>query len=200
MGDLEIREIKKEDASLVALLHTTMFKNFFLTSLGTNFLSFFYGTLIESKNSIGIVIISDRKLIGFAIGNTRNSDFYKKIILDNLVGYALQILGLIFTKPLSIFRILRNLFFSSPHNMNNLPCLLSICADSKSKVSGVGRKLIHEYEKKLQSVYCTEYFLTTDANNNDRVNEFYKNNGFIKIRLIKQSNKRQLNIYHKTLI
>ena len=80
MKDLEIREIKKDDASLVAVLHHMMFKNFFLTSLGTNFLSFFYSTLINSKNCIGIVIFSDRRLIGFAIGNTRNSGVYKKII------------------------------------------------------------------------------------------------------------------------
>ena len=198
--DLEIREIKKVDASLVAILHHKMFKNFFLTSLGTNFLTFFYSTIIESKNSIGIIIFSDQKLIGFAIGNTRNSDFYKNIVFDNFVGYAFQILGLIFTRPLSIFRIIRNLFFSAHHNMNNLPCLLSICSYSKSSCSGIGKKLIYEYEAKLKSGNWTEYFLATDARNNDSVNEFYKKCGFNKVLVIKQSSKRQLNIYHKTLI
>ena len=66
---MEIRDLNISDVSIIAEIHEKSFKEFFLTSLGFNFLTKFYASIIRSKEGIAIGAFNDNnELVGFAIG------------------------------------------------------------------------------------------------------------------------------------
>ncbi|ACU06113.1 GNAT family N-acetyltransferase [Pedobacter heparinus] len=188
------RILTVDDCRELAMLHNLAFKNFFLTSLGTNFLFKFYKAILMDKNGIGVGAFEENKLIGFAIGAKQVRGFYKNIAKKNLFSLSFSALPHFFANPRFLFRLIVSLRTSNSNTDG--PFLLSICVDPLSGRKGLGTALIDIFE--LQIGPGMTYRLMTDEKDNDKVNRFYLKNEFILENVIMQGN-RTLNVYKKKI-
>jgi ribosomal protein S18 acetylase RimI-like enzyme len=60
---------------------------------------------------------------------------------------------------------------------------------------GVGSQLMKEFVKVATTKAATEIILTTDAHNNESVNNFYLKHGFQLVRQFDRTNERPMNEY-----
>lgn len=162
-------------------IHLNAFKGFFLASLGRQFLLFFYKTCLKFEdNTIGVGAFKNEKLIGFAIGSLNSTRYYSKLIRRHKLKYFLLGIKLFFTKPIALFRILRNLNKANPEN-KMVPTnseLLSIGVLKDYRGLGVGKILIDFYENQAFTKGANFVSLTTDKLNNDKVKQFYYSQGY----------------------
>ncbi len=193
-----ISDLRKNDCKAVAELHIKAFAAFFLTSLGSKFLEKFYQAIIEHADGIAIGIYEDTQLVAFSVGTRRKQGFYIRILKNNWYTLFWASLPKLLLNPGKIIRLInsfRTVEESGEINMANAACLLSICVDPFSARNGYGQKALLAFEEKAfltAKILC----LTTDADENEAVNNFYIKNQF-KCSNIFYQGKRKMNLYYK---
>ncbi len=196
---LKIRElqcINSEYIRTLAALHEKAFPHFFLTQLGAPFLRTLYTGYIEDQDSGIIVAEKEGKLIGFIAFSNDYPRFYKGLIKHHLFKFAICSLSAAIRHPSFIKRLLRAFKKSeSVVKTEKYVELASICVDPEIQSKGIGSKLI-DYMKDIVDFDTYEYInLETDADDNDGVNKFYVNNGFILSRQFVTPEGRRMNEY-----
>ena len=188
------------DLNNIVKIHLESFPNFFLSSLGPKFLSKFYKSILLDKNGVGIGLFDNGELKGFAIGTKNKLGFYRNIIKNNLFSFSIIFIFILFKTPLKLAKIIRNLYMSSMPNSKQsiIPFLLSICIQPHESGKGLGKTIIKCFEDKMVSFGIKELFLTTDAENNEYTNLFYKRNNY-KVENIFLQGKRKMILYYKKL-
>ena len=68
---MNIRKAKIEDVNEVVNIHCSAFKGFFLTSLGPQFLKFYYTCFLKSNETVTMVAVDEGRILGFA-ASTKN--------------------------------------------------------------------------------------------------------------------------------
>lgn len=198
----DIRDLGATDKEMIpnlAKLHKLAFPSFFLTQLGLPFLKALYSGYLEDSNSGIIVAESEGLLIGFIAYSNDYPAFYKGLIRNHILRFALCSVGAVFRHPTFIKRIL-GAFGKSDSVIKNEKYveLASICVDPKVKKKGIGTLLI-EHLKKMVDFNTYAYInLETDADDNVGVNEFYIKNGFKLERQYVTSEGRKMNEYRFT--
>ena len=190
-----------EDANQLARIHLTSFPNFFLSSLGLKFLESFYRCIIISPECIGTVLCIDNKVNGFAIGNAKNQGFYKELIKRHFFELCFAGFSEIIKSPTKIIKMIKSVKStkSIPQNLNSKPCLLSICILPNMARKGAGTMLLKNFEFNLTENNFHSYFLTTDKNGNESVNNFYLKNKFEIQFSFTQGKNRKMNLYYKEI-
>ena len=74
--------------------------------------------------------------------------------------------------------------------------LASICVDPKESGRGIGSELLHYLQSRVDYSTYAYINLETDAENNERANRFYINNGFTLYREYTTAEGRKMNEYH----
>ena len=177
---MEIRFIKKHEIVQVVSIHKKAFNDFFLTQLGDKFLWLYYYSVSKNKKGILIGYYEDENLLGFSCATYLSRGFYKDLIKENLVKFGIIGIKLIFTKPGSLLRILKN-FSKNNKSINddgNYAELLSIGVDPGIQGSGIGKQLLSEIENQLVENEINLLSLTTDYYKNDKAIGFYKSLGY----------------------
>ena len=179
---MNIKPLEISDVSAVVKIHQSAFSSFFLTELGQKFLNVYYKSCIKSKDStiaVGIFSPTDI-LLGFSIGSAQSKGYYKTILKANFFDFCKIGLYLVFTKPLALVRLAKNMDkINEELNDDGLYCeLLSIGIDSKDKGKGFGKILLEAFEKEALKRGINKIALTTDYNNNSGVIAFYKKAGY----------------------
>jgi len=174
---MNIKELNISDVNAVVKIHQNAFSGFFLTQLGIKFLRVYYTSCIKSKlSTIAVGIFSPNDiLLGFSIGSVQSKGYYKTILKDNFVDFFSIGLYLIFTKPLALIRLSKNMNKIKQESDDGLYCeLLSIGIDSSQKGKGHGTVLLEAFETEALKRGIKKIALTTDFNNNNGVIAFYK--------------------------
>ena len=168
-----------EIKALIAI-HNHAFPCFFLTSLGNHFLSLYYSTVKKSKKGVLLGCYTEGRLVGFCAATLVSASFYSQLIKDNLLLYMLEAFRLLFTRPKAVIRLYRNLTKKSVfiNDKGDYAELLSIGVDVDYQGEGVGRALLCELEKVVKSNGGHAISLTTDYDNNFRVQSFYFSLGY----------------------
>ena len=158
----------------------TLKNDFFLSSLGKNFLKAYYKASLKSESIIAVCVVNEfDKIQGFATGSITSVGFHKKLLLQNIFIFSIQGLLLLITKPRALFRLIKNLEKKShPKDNGNYSELLSICLLPSLKGKGIGKELIKKYELEAKNKGCSRVALTTDYYNNENVIAFYKNTAY----------------------
>lgn len=192
-------KLSDKHADDIANLHLKAFPGFFLSKLGLKFLFTFYKLILLSENSVGVGLLINDKLIGFAIGAQKADSFYLKLFKKHFFELAFQTIIPIFKNPLIIKDLLSSFFSkqNSLDNYNNSAILLSICVDPLNESKGLGKNLLIQFEKVIYE-YNNSIILATDAENNSYVNNFYVNNNFQLISTFFKG-KRKMNFYFKSI-
>ena len=94
----------------IVQIHILSFKDFFLTSLGSEFLKIYYTSCIRYKKTIAIGIFDEKdNLTGFAIGNSDAFGYHKRILASNLFPFILISFKLFLKSPSVLLRLFLNL-------------------------------------------------------------------------------------------
>lgn len=175
------RKSEISDSHQIVKIHLKSFTNFFLTTLGYSFLKTYYNSCVKSKESISLCAINqdDNKMIGFAVGCFNSAGFNKRLILSNLLEFSHQAIMLLFSKPLALIRLYKNLAKNNiKHDKGNYAELLSIGVLPDKNGFGIGQGLLVEFENQVRENGINTITLTTDSDSNDSVLRFYKKSGY----------------------
>lgn len=177
---MEIRKVTKHEINQVVTIHKKAFNDFFLTQLGDKFLWVYYYSVSKNKNSILIGYYDDEKLLGFSCATFLSRGFHKNLVKENLLRFGIIGIKLIFTKPGSLIRILKNFSKSnkSIKDDGNYAELLSIGVYPGIQGSGIGKQLLTKLERQLSFNGIKLLSLTTDFYKNDKTIGFYKSLGY----------------------
>jgi hypothetical protein len=193
-----IKALKIEDIKTISILHQIAFKNFFLTTLGYNFLIQFYTSILRSKDGIAIGAFGENnELVGFAIGAKTKKGFYKSLLKNNFTSLLFSASLNLIKQPYKIQRLLQSFLTSESSNEEyiNYATLLSICVDPDKKGQKIGKHLLKSFENEILNS-SSGISLTTDKYDNDYVNNFYLLNNYILNNEFSQG-KREMNFYIK---
>lgn len=196
---VEIKKIERADSDTIeriAAIHMDGFPAFFLTKLGKRFIKLLYRCYIDDNESGIIVAKDDEGIVGFIAYSNDYPAFYKKLIKRHLIQFAAYSLEASIKHPSFVKRLLGAFRKSEDVKKNEKYVeIASICVDPKKASRGTGTMLM-EYIKEDVNFSEYEYInLETDAGNNDRVNNFYKKNGFRLERTYTTREGRKMNEY-----
>ena len=173
---VKTRKATNKDINSIVEIHLERFSGFFLTDLGKSFLKTFYTGFLKSPGVL-LVIEEDNVMKGFAAGSRDNRGFYKKLLTNNLLQFAISGLKILVLKPKALLRIASNAGRSEKEELIYAE-LLSI-ATLKNK-NGYGKILLAEFEKEIEreNKDGLPLSLTTDYDENKKVIEFYTESGY----------------------
>ena len=176
---MKIRNMNLQDLDEVIFIHMNSFKNFFLSSLGEDFLYVYYKSVLLNSNSVCKVYVNtNNKILGFIVGSTDSRFFYRKLIISNLYSFLILGIKLFFKNPLFIYRLIMNLDKKKKNKEINGAEILSISVLNNVSSKGIGSKLLFEFEKKIKKNNIESISLTTDKYNNSNVLKFYDKNNY----------------------
>lgn len=173
-------KVKHDEYKDLASIHKKAFPNFFLTTLGDNFLKDYYKASLASINSISIGAVDDNgSIVGFAVGSLKSKGYHKNLLFENFYLFTTRAIILILTKPLAIIRLIKNLDKNkASEDDGNYSELLSIGISPELKGLGIGKELLFSFEKEVKKRGGEKVALTTDLENNERVISFYEKCGY----------------------
>jgi ribosomal protein S18 acetylase RimI-like enzyme len=180
-------------------VHLKAFPGFFLSFLGPGFLKEFYQSFIEDKVGIGFVAWdeSSGNLAGVIVGPLVPDGYFKRLLKRKGWAFCLASVTAVLKKPSVIKRLFRAVFYrgESPSHTEGLALLSSIAVSPDIQAKGVGGMLVDAFIQEVQRRGGKGIFLTTDAENNDKVNRFYQKLGFSLESSYATPEGRQMNRY-----
>ncbi|RRJ89569.1 N-acetyltransferase [Paenimyroides tangerinum] len=171
---MKVRLAKESDLKVVVDIHLKRFNDFFLTSLGKFFLIQFYKGFLKEPGIL-LIIEDNFKVVGFAAGSFSNNGFFKKLLVNNLIGFAKAGIIVALSNPSALIRIGSNANKASREDLE-FSELLSICTLPNKK--GYGKILLKAFENYVFSKSKLPISLTTDFCNNEKTVTFYKDCGY----------------------
>jgi len=192
-----IRRATAEDLPAIVEIHRQSFRNFFLTRLGADFLLRYYRLVLNYP--AGIILVSDHPtgIEGFACGFVDPANFYRLMWRTRLT-FAKPVLSALVGHPSLVTKVLNGVrrIQAPPSEWPPRSCeLSSIAVAPAHSKNGFGKALIAAFLEHAQSMDACRVYLTTDAENNDAANEFYRSAGFRQTRRFLQCEGRWMNEY-----
>lgn len=179
--DVIIRKAEIEDVDSIVRIHQDAFSDFFLTSLGVDFLSLYYSTFIQSNKGVVYCAVKDDHVVGFSACSYVSKGFNGSLIKSNLIKYGLESFRLLFSKPKAIVRLAKNMNKESNDaaimDDGLYAELYSIAIDPALQGGGVGRFLLTTTEADVKE-HNSRISLTTDYYNNEKTLAFYNALGY----------------------
>ena len=198
---MEIRVATHDDVTSIVKIHQNAFNGFFLTSLGTRFLTFYYKAFVKSEESVVLCAIEDGAVLGFSAATKQCKGFNSSLIKKNLLSFFGLSIKLLFTQPSALVRLAKNLTKKSEEVEDNEEYaeLYSIGVRSDAQGKGIGKKLLNATETKLKEDGVEKVSLTTDYYNNESTVAFYHSMGYSTLYEFATYPKRKMYRLIKTL-
>ncbi|RJP52191.1 MAG: GNAT family N-acetyltransferase [Anaerolineaceae bacterium] len=191
-----IREMDINDVNAVVKVHLSSFQGFFLTFLGRQFLNELYTSVVADSTGIAFVCSEEARVLGFVAGTSQPAGFYGRLLHRRWWRFVLSSLTPILKNPLIIPRLLRAI--RKPQDVSNQPdtgTLMSIAVTPEAQGRGLGLALVKAFLEEAADRGLKHVDLTTDKNNNDSVNQFYRCMGFRCSRTFVTPEGREMNKY-----
>lgn len=169
-----------KDIDQIVKIHQDAFGSFFLTSLGADFLRFYYTSFVKNKETVCLVAVDDNEVIGFSAATTKSKGFNTRLICSNIMVFIGWSFKMMVINPRALLRLVKNLTKKSDSVTDDgeYAELFSIGVSSTYQGRGVGSLLLSETEALLLKKGVWRLSLTTDYENNDSAVEFYHRNGY----------------------
>lgn len=160
-------------------------------------MSRYYSAVCSDLSGIALVGLDDGgRVAGFAAGTSNPRGFYTRLLKRQWLKFAAAALPAVIKNPLIIPRLLMAL---NHPGQNPEGCevagLYSIGISPKAQGQGWGGRLVAEFLKAARDKGCRRVFLTTDQDRNEKVNAFYRKNGFKAERQFVTARGRRMNEY-----
>ena len=192
----QINTMNSSHVDDVVAVHLKAFHGFTLSYMGERFLKEFYTGVIDDPTGIAFVLEDHQNLIGFVAGSTKPNGFYRRLLVKKWWRFGIAAFPAVLSKP----RILPRLFRALKMPNEKLPypncaTLMSIGVDPSLQRQGSGKHLVEVFIKESKERGVEAVNLKTDAECNDRVNQFYTNKGFKLFRTFTTPEGRVMNEY-----
>lgn len=192
----------RTDLAEVARLHVHAFPGFFLTSLGLSFLEELYAGFLSHPSGIFLLAKNDEGIAGFVAGTSDPLEFFPDLRRRRRFAFVFKAIPSVLRNPLPVCRkLLYAVRYRGEAAVTRCSgaLLSSIGTTVVSRGSGVAASLILEFEKEAMARGVDFIYLTTDAEQNDRVNAFYQKNGYAVASRFQQNGRRDMLRYEKQL-
>jgi GNAT superfamily N-acetyltransferase len=178
---VNIVPIKTEHIQQVVDVHMQAFPDFFLTFLGPRFLREFYASFSYEPTGIGFVAEDNEGggIVGVVVGPLVPQGYFKRLLIKRWWAFCLASIGAVLKRPAVVKRLFRALFYrgeSPPGPQRSL--LSSIAVSPKVQGRGIGQALVERWVEEVKRRGHIGCYLTTDANDNDKINNFYQKLGW----------------------
>jgi ribosomal protein S18 acetylase RimI-like enzyme len=192
-----LRTAKQEDVAAIVAVHMHSFPHFFLTFLGSHFLHTLYRHTLALPEAIGFVAVDDADdFMGFVVGVTSQTGLYRKLLRKHWFDFALASLMPAFRRPTIIPRLLRAMRKPAETAESVAECLLmSIAVRPEAQGQQWGEHLVENFLIEAQRRGVIAVSLTTDKDDNERVNRFYQRLGYTLARSFITAEGRSMNEY-----
>jgi ribosomal protein S18 acetylase RimI-like enzyme len=179
---VEIKIASIEEIAQIVEIHKQAFPNFFLTSLGSDFLSFYYSTVLKSKDVIILCAMDSDCVLGICEATRLSHGFYKKLIMSNIFSFFAVTVKLMFSNPSALLHLIKNLSKTdnSQKDDGSYAELHSLAISPNCQGKGIGKSLLASLEKQYKQEGIKKLSLTTDVYNNDVSIAFYYACGYTK--------------------
>jgi ribosomal protein S18 acetylase RimI-like enzyme len=185
----------------VVQVHLDSFPGFFLSFLGSRFLSHYYAGVCAAPEGISFVYHNAEGVpVGFVAGSTDPRGFYSRLLKRDWLKFSLSSVSAIFRQPSVFKRIARGLLHPGCNPLGaDVAGLFSIGVLPELQGTGAGKLLIQAFLYEAASRGCKRVFLSTDRDNNEAINAFYMKMGFRIERQYVTPEGRRMNEYWITL-
>ncbi|MCP4589556.1 MAG: GNAT family N-acetyltransferase [bacterium] len=164
-------------------LHMHAFPDFFLTFLGRSFLRQMYLAYADDPGTIALVANAGAgdQVIGAVVGPLEPASFFRRTLLRRWWRFGLAAVGAVVRHPGIVPRMLRAVRYrgDAPEDGAQRALLASIAVGPASQGLGVGKHLTQAFLEQARSAGAPGVYLTTDADDNDAVNTFYRRRGWV---------------------
>lgn len=177
---MNIRKATINDVDTIVEIHLDAFKGFFLTSLGSAFLNFYYTCFVKSSETVTMVAEEEDMVYGFSASTKVCKGFNSRLIKNNLFAFGMLSLKMLFTSPKALIRLAKNLTKKGEGVEDNEDYaeLYSIGVSKSAQGKGVGKKLLTASEEILKKEGVRRVSLTTDFDHNEQAVGFYHSMGY----------------------
>jgi ribosomal protein S18 acetylase RimI-like enzyme len=198
---VRIGDLRADDVPVVARLHRAAFPGFFLSSLGEPFLVQFYRGFLTDPTAVTAVARDDGgTILGAVVGTTEPAGFFGRLLRRRFAGFVLASARAVLRHPTSAPRLLRAVTYRGDAGSTADGALLSsIFVVPAAQGSGAGQALLAAWARAAADRGAGAAFLTTDAEDNDRVNDFYVAQGWALADSHRTREGRLMNRYTITL-
>ncbi len=195
---MQIRELQDEKKiNEIADLHKKAFPEFFLTKLGEPFLKTLYKGYLDDNDSGIIIAVDKERILGIIAYSNDYSNFYRNLIKHKIFQFGWCSFLAVLRHPAFAKRLIGAFKKGeSVERTEKYVELASICVDPKESGRGIGSELLHYLQSRVDYSTYAYINLETDAENNERANRFYINNGFTLYREYTTAEGRKMNEYH----
>lgn len=175
-----IRKATINDVDTIVEIHLNAFEGFFLTSLGAEFLRFYYSCFVRSNETVTMIAEENGVIYGFSASSKFCKGFNSRLIKSNLIAFGLLSFKLLLIKPISLLRLVKNLSKKGENVIDNEDYAelysIGVCKSAQGK--GVGKMLLLKSEQVMKEEGVTRVSLTTDFDNNEQAVGFYHSIGY----------------------
>lgn len=175
-----IRKATINDVDTIVEIHLNAFEGFFLTSLGAEFLRFYYSCFVRSNETVTMIAEENGVIYGFSASSKFCKGFNSRLIKSNLIAFGLLSFKLLLIKPISLLRLVKNLTKKGENVIDNEDYAelysIGVCKSAQGK--GVGKMLLLKSEQVMKEEGVTRVSLTTDFDNNEQAVGFYHSMGY----------------------
>lgn len=199
-----IRDALQADISKIVDVHIKAFQGFFLTSLGSRFLTRLYeGFLLKDEGILRAAIV-DGQIVGFSAGTTTPESFFVELRQDKWFSFLWAAIPGLLLNPIVVFTKLYNALFykgDPVESLNSAALLSSIAVDPDFKGQSIGKLLLEDFEQQVTQRSELHYvYLITDKFGNDSVVNFYKKRQYVQDSEFSQSGNRVMLRFIKNII
>ena len=178
-----IRKVEVNENRALAKLHMQVMPDFFLASLGEGFLTTYYKVVLRYPETICLLAEDENKnILGFVLGREKAKGYLKRILKSSLFTFVIEGIKLLFIKPKSLIRLVRNLDKiskdSSISDTQNYAEIGLIGVSPELKGQGIGHKLFEGFIGIRKERNVANLSLTTDMDDNEQTITSYKAWGF----------------------
>ena len=175
-----IRKATINDVDTIVEIHLNAFEGFFLTSLGAEYLRFYYSCFVRSNETVTMIAEENGVIYGFSASSKFCKGFNSRLIKSNLIAFGLLSFKLLLIKPISLLRLVKNLSKKGENVIDNEDYAelysIGVCKSAQGK--GVGKMLLLKSEQVMKEEGVTRVSLTTDFDNNEQAVGFYHSMGY----------------------
>ncbi len=213
-GDLRIAAAAVNDLPALVALHRAAFPGFFLTLLGAGFLSHYYACARQAPGGIVSIVFADDVPVGFVCGSSQPAALMRALVrraphiamtllLEGMRRPRLfaPLIGRIVARVLDVWSGAAQ----RPDSAASLRAsadaeLTSIAVHPNAEGRGLGRRLVAAFADSAAAHGATHVYLTTDADDNTRVQQFYESIGFAHVGLLRRGGDRSMIAYRTRIV
>ncbi len=173
---MKTQPLAPEQLDKVVRLHLDAFPSFFLCFLGPRFLREFYKSFLSDPQGLAYVALdNDGEILGVVVGPLEPRDYFRRLLKRRWWAFGLASLRSVCRRPSEAPRIFRALTYRGESPPGPIRALLSsVAVRPAAQGCGVGSTLTLRWMEEARRRGATGCYLTTDAEHNDQVNNFYR--------------------------